>query len=124
MTKLQTETGKARFDRIECAWLLISGHMRKDDDYPTFKANISFLYDNEEIHVAAEWEPQHGPIQIWHRCEEDDEGAHEHYYYDYVNDGPLNWSQLAVDRAQLQSAFANGEYRYIYSVLKEWTENR
>jgi len=86
------------------------------------KSNVSFLYDAGD--VATEWEMEYGPIQIWNRCDEDDEGASEHYFYDYHNSPPLNWSQLAVDRCELPKAANSGDWDYIFEVLKDWTEGR
>jgi len=86
------------------------------------KANMSFLYDTGD--VAAEWEPEHGPIQIWNKCDKDSEGAREHYYYDFVDYSPMNWSQIAVSRHELPQAANNGDYDYIFQVLKDWAEGK
>ena len=65
-------------------YLLASFHKR--DLKETFgdfrvRTTVTFFYDAGNI--GAEWEPEYGPIQIWHRCEKDDEDAREHYFYDF-----------------------------------------
>ncbi|MCP4142870.1 MAG: hypothetical protein GY755_21720 [Chloroflexi bacterium] len=80
------------------------------------KPNISFLYDSGNI--AAEWEPEHGPIQIWRKAE----SGKEHYYYDFVEDISLNWSQTAVDDYSLPEYVHSGDFDYIFRVLKDWAE--
>jgi len=84
------------------------------------KPIVSFLYDAGD--VAAEWEVEYGPIQIFHKCSEDAEGAKEHYYYDYENSSPLSWSQLAVDRWGLPKEASRGEWDYIFAVLQDWAD--
>ena len=84
------------------------------------KSHISFLYNNNGI--AAEWEPEHGPIQIWKECDRDAENSKKHYFYDYVHDIPLNWSQLAPELYKLPQAANSGNFAYIFSVLKEWAD--
>ena len=86
------------------------------------KANVSFFYDAGD--VGAEWEPEFGPIQIWRRCEKDDDNAKEHYFYDYHNSESGNWSQMAVLTHELPQAFDRGDYNYIFSVLEDWAKDR
>ena len=119
INKLQERVIKAQW-KPGC-WLLVSGS-RKDprDTFGAFyaKATVSFLFDSGE--VSAEWEPEYGPIQVWHKCHESTEGAKEHYFYDFTNDSPGNWSQLAVEENELPQAFVDGNYDYIFSVLEIW----
>ena len=84
------------------------------------KTTMSFLYDAGEY--AAEWEPEYGPIQVWHKCQEDSLDARQHYYYDFTDSGAFNWSQLAVDKNGLPGAAARGDFDYIFNVLKRWAK--
>ena len=122
MNKFRREVGKAKFEGIPNAYILVSGHFADQEANRPFKAYMSFLYHNPELGTAAEWEPRYGPIQVWHECGPEDENAREHYFLDFVNDGGLNWSQLAVDRHRLQEAFNRGYFRHIFAVLKDWSE--
>jgi len=99
------------------AYILVSAQRR--NDCPDFiKATMSFLYVDGDY--AAEWEPEFGPIHKWHRCEKDIPGANEHYFFDYTDTRPLEWSQLAVDDNRLKEAFLSGNYQHIFSVLRRW----
>lgn len=84
------------------------------------KNHFSFAYIVGDW--AAEWEPQNGPIQVWHKCNKDDEGAKEHYIFEYHNSGGFNWSQLSVDRLELPQAAFHANWQYIFNVLKDWAE--
>lgn len=79
---------------------------------------FSFCYINDDY--AAEWEPQHGPIQVWHRCEKDDENSRPHYIFDFTDSGALNWSQMAVDENELPRSANQGDWQYIFNVLADW----
>ena len=79
---------------------------------------ISFFYDAGSI--GAEWEPRHGPIQIFHKADADQENAMKHYFYDYVINEPMGWSQLAVEREGLPGYFKDGDYDAIFDILKSW----
>jgi len=106
-------------------YVLVSGQ-KKDpkDHYGMFLVHsvVSFLYDAGEY--AAEWEVEYGPIQILHRCEEADENAKPHYFYDFENSPPGSWSQLAVEENELPQAFNAGDFRYIFNILKDWADGR
>ena len=82
------------------------------------KAIVSFLFDAGEY--AAEWEPESGPIQVWHKCDAGAPNAREHYYFCFTDSEPGNWSQLAVDRNELPQAAQRGDFDYIFGVLKTW----
>ena len=84
------------------------------------KNNFSFCFINGDY--AAEWEPEYGPIQVWHKCGKDAENAHEHYVFEYTDSGGANWSQLAVDREELPQSANAGNWQYIFNVLKDWAE--
>jgi hypothetical protein len=84
------------------------------------KNNFSFCFINGEY--AAEWEPEYGPIQVWHKCEKDADGAKPHYIFDFTDSGGLNWSQLAVDQNELPQAANHGDWQYIFNVLENWAD--
>lgn len=104
-------------------YILIS-FPKREDPFGEYRVNsvVSFVYDAGDI--AAEWEAEHGPIQIWHKCKKDAQDAREHYFYNYTDSGPGNWSQLAVDHNQLPQAANRGDYDYIFAVLEDWTVYR
>jgi hypothetical protein len=123
MNKNQKKVCRALY-KPNC-YILVSATRR--DPKETFgefqvTAHMSFLYDAGK--VAAEWEPQYGPIQIWRKCDKDSDGAQEHYFYDFQNSAPGSWSQLAVSNMELPQAFVSGDYDYIFNVLKDWATNR
>ena len=125
MNEKQKRVAKLPFPEVENAYVLISGQEKPvEESYLNelwVKPIMSFIYDAGN--VAAEWEPEYGPIQLWTKCEEGDEGATEHYFYDYHNSPLGSWSQLAVEREQLPHAFIRGNYKYIFNVLRDWAEN-
>ena len=123
VNKFQRRTGKALYK--EHCYILFSAVQKKDDDISWYrvKPTMSFLYDAGD--VAAEWEPEYGPIQVWEKCDETYDGqfkAREHYYYDYVIDNSFNWSQLAVENDKLPQEFVRGNFDYIFSVLERWAK--
>ena len=119
MNKYQRETLKTPVPHIANAYILASASWRdKTEEDLGVQPQISFLYDAGD--VAAEWPVEYGPIYVWHKCNRDALGAREHYFYDFVNDGPFNYSQLAVDKAQLPAAFEDGSWAHIFAELKEW----
>ena len=85
------------------------------------KNMFSFCWINGEY--AAEWEPEYGPIQVWHRCEKDAEGSRPHYVFEFTDSGFGNWSQLAVSNNELPQAANSGFWQYIFSVLKDWAKD-
>lgn len=107
------------FPEIENAYLIISGVWR-DKDREFVKPLMTFLYDGGRF--AAEWEPKYGPIQIWEKADELTEGTEEHYFYPFIKDVGLNWSQLAVNEEELPSKFVAGEYQGIFDSLRSWAE--
>ncbi len=123
MNDKQKRVGKAAFDGIPNAYILVSASQR--DMKETFgdykcQATMSFLYDAGD--VAAEWEPEYGPIQVWRKANANTPEAKEHYFYDWVENCPGNWSQMAVEENELPQAFVGGDYRYIFGVLQGWAE--
>jgi hypothetical protein len=95
---------------------------RPEDNFGEFrvKNNFSFCFINGNY--AAEWEPEYGPIQVWHKCKETDENAREHYIFDFTDSGNLNFSQLAVDENDLPRSANVGDWQYIFNVLKDWAD--
>ena len=118
MNKFQRRTGKAVY-KPNC-YILISATQKKEDNISWYRVEpfMTFFYDAGD--VAAEWEPEFGPIQVWEKCDKDHESAKEHYFYDYIVDIPCNFSQLAVEENELPQAFVRGDYDYIFGVLKRW----
>jgi hypothetical protein len=82
------------------------------------KTTISFLFDAGEY--AAEWEPEYGPIQVWHKCTADAPNAREHYYFDFTDSKPGNCSQCAVDDNAMPQATNRGDFDHVFAVLKKW----
>lgn len=102
---------KSKVEGIDNAYILVSGQKREIEGAENLylaKATVSFVYDSGEY--AAEWEPEYGPIQVWHKCDESAEAARPHYFYDFTDSQPGNWSQLAVERLQLPEAFVQGRF--------------
>ena len=83
------------------------------------KSIFSFCFINDDY--AAEWEPEYGPIQIWHKCEKEDQDSRLHYIFDYTDSGNMNWSQMAVNEYNLPESANQGDWQYIFNVLKDWT---
>lgn len=104
------------FVEIENAYVVISGC--KADNGNGVKKCMSFFYDNGDVGV--EWEPDNGPITVIYKCEKDHENAKEHWFYDYCT-GYGNWAQLAVKEEGLPESFILGDYKHIFSVLKNWS---
>lgn len=124
MNKYQKRVIKSKVCGIENAYILISGYEKERDDgfnFKTYDYHVSFLYDGGN--VATEWEPRHGPIQVWYKAAEENDDKREHYFYDYVLDRNLDWSQLAVEREGLHFALLYGDTSHIFSVLKRWCES-
>lgn len=122
MNKKQKKVIKAEY-KPNC-WILISAKKAEEqyDSMVNVDYIFSFLYDSGE--VAAEWEPRYGPIQIWKKCDEGAENAKEHYFYDWEDTKSLSWSQLAVEREQLQQMFLESNWDAIFDVLRSWARNR
>ena len=109
------------FPEIENAYVIISATQKDPEKhYGEYFVNpiMTFFYDAGNVGI--EWEPEHGAIQVWNKCEKDDVGAKEHWFFDYQNSPGGSWSQLAVSERELPQAFVNGDYKYIFNVLKEW----
>lgn len=88
---------------------------------------ISFTYARDG--VAAEWDGDAGPIQLWFKCErgfKEENGyseAREHWLWPFAY-GRGHWSQLAVDRADLPDRFNRGDWDGIFAELQRWVESR
>lgn len=122
MNKYQKRVTVFPFPVIPNAYIILSFSRKSDERFAGevwIKTNLSFLFHNPDTHIAAEWEPEYGPIQVWR--ESDAEHGKEHYFFNYVEDTVLNWSQSAVDREGLKPHLLAGNYNYIFDVLAEWT---
>lgn len=130
---LKRDQGERRVLELEFApnsFILLSGHKNERQcegtDGPFDQLNItpiiSFLYRNEETGSAVEWEIECGPIQIYTRAAEREEGAEPHYAWPFILPRGMDWSQLAVNREGLPSAFFHGDYEHIFAVLKRWSD--
>ena len=99
---------------------ILTSFVVKPDDYmgQTATPTVSFLYRNEQY--AAEWEVQYGPIQMWEKAEEGEEGAKEHYVYPFIKNIHANWSQLGAERAGLKGFLQRSEFNAIFNALKHW----
>ena len=133
---------------IENAFLCVSGKTRRRSRYgdkwypanephreevqryeeePTAEAAISFTYVGKN--VAAEWDGELGPIQMFFRREEgwkEEDGWQEakpHWLWPFAS-GQGAWSQLAVERADLPACFRRGDYAAIFNELRSWVESR
>lgn len=93
--------------------------------------HVSFLADSGEG-MAAEWEPQYGPIQLWTECAEDWRGQAEHgneikprahWHFAFVEDKPADWSQLAVDREDLKGMLSRGNLEGVFNALMCWASH-
>lgn len=116
---MKTEYKENCYVLISCQWK----SKEKPFDELNLSPTVSFLYDSGN--VSAEWNPSaYGPIQIWHKAESLHENTREHYFYDFVYNKPLAWSQLAVNTHYLPKSFVSGDYDWIFSVLESWAIDR
>jgi hypothetical protein len=124
---------------IEGAYLCVSGQRSKQERVgdkwyagheegrvtwtasPHANPRISFLFDAGNC--CAEWDGDHGPVQLWFKCEADFvdgyDKARPHWFYPYAH-GSGHWSQLAVDEDDLPGAFVSGDYERIFATLERW----
>lgn len=114
-------------------WTKEAEHDKKDETRvePAFSEGsdpyITFCYKNEDTGIAAEWDGEYGPIQRWFRCNEDyksEDGGDKaiaHWLWPFAH-GLGHWSQMAVSDAELPKAFIEGDYEYIFQVLKSWAD--
>ena len=95
------------------------------DHRPHTEVRLSFTYVEDGI--AAEWDGEHGPIQLWFKSHEGfkdgfDE-ARPHWLWPFAF-GAGHWSQQAVERADLTGAFNRGDYDRIFGELRAWVRDR
>ena len=111
-------------DEKRGCFILVSGHWRNEDnphDDLNLAAITSFVYDAGD--KATEWSPATcGPLHTFFRA--DATTGKPHYIYPFIEDRPLEWSQMAVNNHDLPRAFVQGDYDYIFTILKNWTEAR
>lgn len=105
-----------------------AGHEEKTwkfQDEARTSPSITFTYVEDGI--AAEWDGEYGPIQIWFKSHEGyEEGydkAREHWLWPWAF-GSGHWSQRAVDDADLVRCFNRGDWRHIFGELKTWVRAR
>ncbi len=100
-------------------------HVWKFHDDPRTTPAITFTY--VEGGIAAEWDGDSGPIQLWFKSHEGyKEGydeAREHWLWPWAF-GAGHWSQRAVDEAGLVRAFNLGDWHRIFGELKTWVRAR
>jgi len=105
------------------AYVIYSASKRDfKDTFGEFQVKNQFSFCYIEGDYAAEWEPEYGPIQVWHKCEKDAENAKPHYIFDFTDSPGANWSQLAVNKYELPRSANQGDWKYIFNVLKDWTD--
>lgn len=107
---------------------LISFYTKYPEPYCRTEPIMSFFYAGPR--EGAEWLPPYGPIMVYTKCDKDWIGktdltgatlkAREHWFYDYVEDNRLAFSQLAVDDEQLVRKLHLGDFKGIFSSLKSW----
>ncbi len=108
-------------------WYLNAHDEREQKYYASVhtKARITFAYRSEN--VAAEWDGEYGPIQLWYKCEadykEDYDEARPHWLFPFAH-GNGCWSQMAVEENHLPEAFNTGDYDSIFSVLERFVISR
>jgi hypothetical protein len=98
-----------------------SGHNEFEDPGcsrpEVIEPRLTFCYVGEN--QMAEWDGHHGPITIIDRMNQGEDGASEHYIFDYASCYG-NWSQIAVEDNNLYEAFNTGDYDHIFNVLKKF----
>jgi hypothetical protein len=115
---------KTKVEEIPGAWIFLSAYVKNRKESITqlnTAATVSFVFYNGDI--AAEWEPNYGPIQLFERGEEG-EDSRPHYVFPFVKNNLFAWSQMDVEREGLPEAFINGDYKYIFAILEGWTQGR
>lgn len=118
---------RRRQEQVGERWYL--GHEEQRNKFSDFDirtdARITFTY--AERGVAAEWNGESGPIQLWFRCEADYEQgydkAREHWLWPHAH-GAGHWSQMAVSEADLPRRFNEGDWEGIFAVLRGWVKSR
>ena len=97
-----------------------------------YNARVSFCYVVGDL--AAEWETEYGPIQVFRRMELP-EGAEpvdrseakvgdpvRHHIWPCIVHDPDTGSQLAVDERGLPQAFVDGRWDQIFATLRDFVE--
>jgi hypothetical protein len=104
------------FPEIENAYIVISAI--KAENGNNVRHAMTFLYDGKNGQ-AIEWEPDYGPITRLTQCKESDEDAEPHWFFPFYT-GHGNWSQLGVEKSGLPYFFLKGDYKALFSAMKEW----
>lgn len=105
-----------------------AGHVENKiqyEDEPRCNATITFTYVANGI--AAEWDGEHGPIQLWYKSTEGHKEGYDearaHWLWPWAF-GAGHWSQMAVKDADLTNSFNKGDWSLIFSELKSWVHSR
>lgn len=109
------------FEEIEGAFVCVSFKNGKNSfGEQQAEPHMTLVYVNGK--VAAEWEPQYGPIQLWYErdSEQPETDAMTHWLWPYGSKPNLRFSQLAVDQHFLPESLVRGDYEHVFAVLKEW----
>jgi len=145
MTDIKKRVAVLPWPDMENCFLCISGAIKKKEHYgdkwytnahqehvtdyhhaERSEPRITFAYRGEN--VAVEWDGEHGPIQVWYKCDKDYQEsewdkARPHWLYDYAH-GSGCWSQMAVDEHHLVKHFNQGDYAQIFQVLSYFAKER
>ena len=125
--KLKDRVLKAVWKKDDKYKYIIAISASKAEDNPVdkkynLKSNISFVLLDEQLNTYVEWIPNFGPISIIEKStNKNDEYRKECYIFDYSK-GRGNWSQLTCDNANLNDAFIDGNYDYIFNIMVGFIE--
>ena len=84
------------------------------------EACITFTYMKDG--VAAEWDGEYGPIQLWFEAKVAGDGVREHWLWPLAT-GAGHWSQMAVNENDLPRSFNKGEWGSIFGVLRSFVDS-
>jgi hypothetical protein len=106
-----------------------SGHQEHKESgyFQEFRTEAAITFTYVEDGVAAEWDGEQGPIQLWFRStegfKEGHDEAREHWLWPWAY-GAGHWAQSAVDEANLPRAFNDGDYARIFGELRLWVRRQ
>lgn len=106
------------------ARLVLSFGKRVCDGDLYAEPRVSFAWVGE--HVAAEWSPPYGPIQMWYRvpASDTDTPARPHWLFPRVAAHRMGaWAQGAVLEEGLAEAACAGDYAQVFAVLRRWARS-
>lgn len=92
-----------------------------------FRSEPAITFTYAEGGIAAEWDGDSGPIQLWFKShdgyKEGYDEAQPHWLWPFAF-GAGHWSQMAVRENNLPERFNEGDYAAIFSVLRHWVQSR